>query len=110
MTRRQALTAAALTTAAVAQNSLWTPKASAAGGKPAIFYSPHQDDDAIGLAGSVLEHKAAGRPVYLVLVSNGLNGDLAKYMNEGACHLCGRSRNSSGGSSRNSPDADASRR
>lgn len=91
MSRRQALTAAALTTAAaVGQSALWTPRASAASGKPALFYAPHQDDDAIGLAGSILEHKAAGRPVYLVLVSKGENSGLAQYMNEGACHLGSR--------------------
>ncbi|WP_369228309.1 PIG-L deacetylase family protein [Streptomyces sp. R39] len=52
-----------------------------------MFCSPHQDDDAIGLAGSILEHKAAGRPVHLVLVSNGRNPDLAQRVNAGHCPL-----------------------
>ncbi|GLW35490.1 PIG-L deacetylase family protein [Actinoplanes regularis] len=85
MSRRRLLAAGALTAAAgVAQQSLWPSVASAAA-KPAIFYSPHQDDEAIGMAGSIQEHKAAGRPVYLVLVTLGKNVGLPKIMNEGAC-------------------------
>lgn len=83
LSRRGVLTAGALTAVAVA---LPAGPASAAG-KPAIFYAPHQDDDAIGLAGSILEHKAAGRPVYLVLVSDGRNPDLAVRMNADPCAL-----------------------
>lgn len=48
---------------------------------PAIFYSPHQDDEAIGMAGAIREHKDAGRPVYLVLLSNGLNSGLLDILN-----------------------------
>ncbi|MER6915978.1 PIG-L family deacetylase [Streptomyces sp. NPDC000594] len=59
--------------------------AQAASGAPAIFYSPHQDDEAIGMAGSIMEHKAAGRPVYLVLVTRGENDGLLNYMNAGNC-------------------------
>ncbi|MEW2256743.1 PIG-L family deacetylase [Streptomyces sp. NPDC047869] len=86
ISRRNVLAAGALTAAAVACQAGRAPAASAAA-KPAIFYAPHQDDDAIGLAGSILEHKAAGRPVYLVLVSNGRNPDLAKLMNTNPCPL-----------------------
>ncbi|MGX1882865.1 PIG-L deacetylase family protein [Streptomyces sp. NPDC055287] len=86
MSRRRILAAGALTAAAVVQNAVWTSGASAAA-NPAIFYAPHQDDDAIGLAGSILEHKAAGRPVYLVLVSQGGNSGLADIMNAGRCFL-----------------------
>ncbi|HEY8980719.1 MAG TPA: PIG-L family deacetylase [Streptomyces sp.] len=86
MSRRNVLAAGALTAAAVAYQTVRSPAASAAA-KPAIFYAPHQDDDAIGLAGSILEHKAAGRPVYLVLVSNGRNPDLAVRMNSDPCEL-----------------------
>ncbi|WP_406179611.1 PIG-L deacetylase family protein [Streptomyces sp. NBC_01006] len=68
------------------QAALGAPRASAAGA-PAIFYAPHQDDEAIGMAGSILEHKAAGRPVYLVLVSRGENDGLARLMNVGAWGL-----------------------
>ncbi|GLF99605.1 PIG-L deacetylase family protein [Streptomyces yaizuensis] len=59
--------------------------AQAASAAPAIFYSPHQDDEAIGMAGSIMEHKAAGRPVYLVLVTRGENSGLLDYMNQGPC-------------------------
>ncbi|NEB04467.1 PIG-L family deacetylase [Streptomyces sp. SID13726] len=86
MSRRSVLAAGALTAAAVAWQTGRAPAASAAA-KPAIFYAPHQDDDAIGLAGSILEHKAAGRPVHLVLVSNGRNPDLATLMNTDPCPL-----------------------
>jgi LmbE family N-acetylglucosaminyl deacetylase len=86
LSRRSVLAAGALTAAAVAYQAGRAPTASAAA-KPAIFYAPHQDDDAIGLAGSILEHKAAGRPVYLVLVSNGRNPDLAVRMNTDPCPL-----------------------
>jgi LmbE family N-acetylglucosaminyl deacetylase len=90
ISRRRILTAgAALTAAAVAQNSLW-PSAAAAATTPAIFYSPHQDDEAIGMAGSIRQHKAAGRPVYLVLVTLGENSRLAEIMNEGPCPLRAR--------------------
>ncbi|MGW2826266.1 PIG-L deacetylase family protein [Streptomyces sp. NPDC001443] len=86
ISRRSVLAAGALTAAAVAYQAGRAPAASAAA-KPAIFYAPHQDDDAIGLAGSILEHKAAGRPVYLVLVSNGRNPDLAVRMNGDPCPI-----------------------
>ncbi|MFF3889722.1 PIG-L deacetylase family protein [Streptomyces sp. NPDC001914] len=86
LSRRTVLAAGALTAAAVASQTRWAPAASAAA-KPAIFYAPHQDDDAIGLAGSILEHKAAGRPVYLVLVTDGANPDLAQRMNADPCPL-----------------------
>ncbi|WP_331743818.1 PIG-L family deacetylase [Kitasatospora sp. NBC_01300] len=86
---RHILTAAGLAaTRLVLDSALAAPDAHAATA-PAIFYSPHQDDEAIGLAGSILEHKAAGRPVYLVLVTRGENGGLAEYMNQGACKSLG---------------------
>lgn len=50
---------------------------------PVIFYSPHQDDEALGYAGQIRAAKAAGRPVYLVLVTQGQNGGIAQLMNEG---------------------------
>ncbi|RPE46153.1 LmbE family N-acetylglucosaminyl deacetylase [Streptomyces sp. Ag109_O5-1] len=86
ISRRSVLAAGALTAGAVAYQAGRAPAASAAA-RPAIFYSPHQDDDAIGLAGSILEHKAAGRPVFLVLVTNGKNPDLAVRMNADPCVL-----------------------
>ncbi len=41
---------------------------------PAIFYAPHQDDEAIAMAGAIAEHKDAGRPVFLVLITDGRPG------------------------------------
>ncbi|MER5473056.1 PIG-L family deacetylase [Streptomyces sp. NPDC002935] len=88
VSRRRVLATGAWTAAAVAaQNTAWATGASAAAKPPAIFYSPHQDDEALGLAGSILEHKAAGRPVYLVLVSRGENDKLAVKMNADPCPL-----------------------
>jgi LmbE family N-acetylglucosaminyl deacetylase len=56
---------------------------------PAIFYSPHQDDESIGMAGGIREHKEAGRPVHLVLLTNGINQALLDMMNgvNGPCPL-----------------------
>lgn len=48
---------------------------------PAIFYAPHQDDEAIGMAGAIREHKDARRPVYLVLLTNGINSDVLNILN-----------------------------
>ncbi|MER8104630.1 PIG-L family deacetylase [Kitasatospora sp. NPDC094016] len=81
LSRRRVLTAGALAGATLLGTGLTGGKASAASA-PAIFYSPHQDDEVLGLAGSILEHKAAGRPVYLVLVTLGENDGLARIMNE----------------------------
>lgn len=48
---------------------------------PAIFFVPHQDDDAIGFAGAIGEFKAAGRPVFVVLISRGNDEFLLGAMN-----------------------------
>lgn len=40
-------------------------------GPPAIFYTPHQDDESLGMAGAIVEHIEAGRPVFLVLLTDG---------------------------------------
>lgn len=47
---------------------------------PAIFYSPHQDDETISMAASISEHVRAGRPVYVVLLTNGANAGLLSYI------------------------------
>jgi LmbE family N-acetylglucosaminyl deacetylase len=52
--------------------------------RPAIFYSPHQDDEAIAMAGAIREQKDAGRTVYLVLLTNGVNSGLLDIMNGSA--------------------------
>lgn len=38
---------------------------------PAIYYAPHPDDDTIGMAGSIRRHIDGGRPVYVVLLTDG---------------------------------------
>jgi hypothetical protein len=40
-------------------------------GRVAIFYSPHQDDEALAMAGAILDHRRQGAKVVLVLLSNG---------------------------------------
>jgi hypothetical protein len=35
--------------------------------RPAIFYAPYPDDEAIAMAGTIRRNKGEGRPVYLVL-------------------------------------------
>ncbi|MGP3983255.1 PIG-L deacetylase family protein [Streptomyces sp. KR80] len=85
LTRRRLLEASAAAAAGVALDSAVFAPSAGAVGRPAIFYSPHQDDEAIGMAGSIMELKAAGRPVYLVLVTRGENRELAAIMNEGTC-------------------------
>ncbi|MFJ9041178.1 PIG-L deacetylase family protein [Streptomyces sp. NPDC102406] len=87
LSRRSVLTAAGLSAAGVALHGSLGASSAAAAAAPAIFYSPHQDDEAIGMAGSILEHKAAGRPVYLVLVTRGENSGIADILNQGACGL-----------------------
>ncbi len=47
---------------------------------PAIFYSPHQDDETIGMGASIAEHVRAGRPVYVVLLTNGANTGMLAYL------------------------------
>jgi LmbE family N-acetylglucosaminyl deacetylase len=60
----------------------------AAATSPAIFYSPHQDDESLAMAGSIREHKEAGRQVILVLLTRGENGGLLDIMNgTAACPL-----------------------
>lgn len=41
--------------------------------RPAIFYTPHQDDETIGMGAAISEHSREGRPVYVVLLTNGMN-------------------------------------
>jgi LmbE family N-acetylglucosaminyl deacetylase len=47
---------------------------------PAIFYAPHQDDETIGMGASIAEHVRLGHPVYIVLLTNGANADMLKYL------------------------------
>lgn len=49
--------------------------------RPAIFYIPHADDEAIGMAGAICEYKAKGRPVFLVLLTDGYNEKVLQILN-----------------------------
>ncbi|HEY9285116.1 MAG TPA: PIG-L family deacetylase [Pyrinomonadaceae bacterium] len=48
---------------------------------PAIFYVPHPDDEAIGMAGSISKHREAGGQVYLVLLTDGYNEKTLRILN-----------------------------
>lgn len=47
---------------------------------PAIFYTPHQDDEILGMGASISEHVRAGRAVYVVLLTNGANQGMLDYI------------------------------
>ena len=47
----------------------------------AIYYAPHQDDEAIGMAAGIREHIDAGRPVWLVLMIKGDNSGMVPILN-----------------------------
>jgi len=49
---------------------------------PAIFYSPHQDDESLGMGASIAEHARAGRPVYVVLMTKGENTRMLDHITE----------------------------
>lgn len=49
--------------------------------EPAIFYIPHPDDEAIGMAGSIRKQRQEGHPVYLVLLTNGRNEKTFQLLN-----------------------------
>lgn len=46
----------------------------------AIYYSPHQDDETIGMGASIAEQVRSGRPVYVVLLSRGDNENMLNYL------------------------------
>ncbi|MFO0761326.1 MAG: PIG-L deacetylase family protein [Byssovorax sp.] len=41
------------------------------GSSPAVFFSAHPDDESIGMAGAILEARAAGRLVFIELMTHG---------------------------------------
>lgn len=47
---------------------------------PAIFYSPHQDDETIGMGASIAEQVRLGKSVYIVLLTNGANANMLKFL------------------------------
>ena len=61
---------------------VYTKPGSSSTNWPAIFYSPHQDDEVLGMGNSIAEHVKAGRPVWVVLITNGFNSDLLALYNK----------------------------
>lgn len=45
--------------------------ASGLASKPVVYFVPHQDDETISMGASVAAHVATGRPVYMVLITDG---------------------------------------
>lgn len=40
---------------------------------PAVFFTPHQDDETLSMGASIVQHVRAGRTVYVVLLTTGQN-------------------------------------
>lgn len=59
----------------LAQHDRWPRTITRWDDGPVMVLSPHPDDEAIGCAGAVLLHRAAGTPVHIVQVSDGRDGD-----------------------------------
>jgi LmbE family N-acetylglucosaminyl deacetylase len=81
LSRRRMLGLTGAGVAGTVLSGLSVPAAEAAT-TPAIFYAPHADDEALGYGGQIRQHKNAGRPVYLVLVTQGQNDGLLKIMKD----------------------------
>ena len=47
---------------------------------PAIFYAPHQDDETLGMGATIAELARSGKPVYVVLLTNGSNQNMLSYL------------------------------
>lgn len=47
---------------------------------PAIYYSPHQDDETIGMGASIAENVRIGKPVCVVLLTNGASMAMLKHL------------------------------
>jgi hypothetical protein len=53
---------------------------------PAIFYTPHQDDETLGMGASIAEAVRKGHPVYVILMTNGKNEGIKQLLN--GEHFC----------------------
>ena len=54
--------------------------------RPAIFLSPHADDESIAMGGAIVEHLAAGRQVFVELMTHGArSGVFNTLKNGGTC-------------------------
>lgn len=53
---------------------------------PAVFFAPHADDESISMAGAIAEHVAAGRQVFVELMTRGeASGVISTLNNGGIC-------------------------
>jgi hypothetical protein len=48
---------------------------------PALFYTPHQDDETLGMGASIAEAVRKGHPVFVVLMTNGKNEGIKNLLN-----------------------------
>ncbi len=56
-------------------------------GSPAVYFSPHQDDESLGFGGSIKRHLAAGRPVFVELMTRGQATGVRTTLANGATHV-----------------------
>lgn len=54
--------------------------------EPAVFFSPHQDDETLGMGGALREHVLAGRPVFVELMTNGDGSGVRGKLDDGGSH------------------------
>lgn len=54
--------------------------------RPAVFFVPHPDDEALGMAGAIAEHIAAGRDVFLELMTHGEGTGVIRTLRNGGAH------------------------
>ena len=54
--------------------------------RPAVFFSPHQDDETLGMGGAIYEHVQAGRDVFLELMTDGSQSGARAILNNGGTH------------------------
>lgn len=52
--------------------------------RPVVFFSPHPDDETIGMGGAIAEHVAAGRSVIVELLTRGEATPARDVLNDGA--------------------------
>lgn len=54
--------------------------------RPAVFFSPHQDDETLGMGGAIYEHVQAGRDVFLELMTDGSQSGARAILSNGGTH------------------------
>ena len=61
------------------------PEAAAANSSPVLVIAAHPDDETLGAAGVIESAVAAGRPVYVAVVTNGATAGAAGTSSTGVC-------------------------